>query len=168
MNKLARLSDNAEQVAITWGSRKIAAILCRTGRRVLKIKIEPGGQVTVFAPADASYEAIAVRCGRKGQWVFRELDRMLAEPAFTPCRCYLSGETHFFMGRPYRLAVEQSAQPFVRIDGARLIICVREPDDVTHCRPALTAFYALEARSLFPSRLSTVFSPFETKGLNRP
>jgi len=168
MSKLAKLSNSREQIAITWGSRKIVAILCRTDRRVLKIKIEPGGQVTVLAPAGASHEAIALRCRRKGQWLFGELDRILAEPAFTPGRCYLSGETHFFMGRPYRLAVERAAEPFVRIDGSRLIIGVREPGDVTHCRRALTAFYALEARSLFPSRLNAMFSPFERRGLKRP
>lgn len=168
MSTLARLSDSAEQVAIAWGSREIAAKLCRTSRRVLKIEIEPGGQVTVFAPIDASYEAIAVRCRRKGQWIFRELDRMSAGPVFTPDRCYLSGETHLLMGRPYRLAVERSAKPFVRVDGARLIIGARDPSDVAHCRRLLTAFYSLEARSQFPLRLTTVIPPFERRGLKRP
>lgn len=168
MSKLARHSDVVEEVAIAWGSREIAAKLCRTDRRVLKIEVEPGGRVTVFAPRDASHEVIAVRCRRKGQWVFRELDRMLAEPAFTPERCYLSGETHFFVGRPYRLAVERSAEPFVRIDGARLVIGAREPNDVAHCRRVLTAFYAIEARSLFPNRLNAVLPPYERKGLQRP
>jgi predicted metal-dependent hydrolase len=168
MSRLARLSGHVEQIAIIWGSREVAATLCRTDRRVLKIAIEPDGQVTVFAPIDASYEAIAVRCQRRGKWVFGELDRMSAEPAFTPSRCFLSGETHLFAGRPYRLAVEQSARPFVRIDGARLIIGAREPKDTGHCRRLLTAFYALEARSLFPARLSLMLPPFERKGLHRP
>lgn len=168
MSKLARQIDVAEQVSIAWGSREIAAKLCRTDRRVLKMEIEPGGRVTVFAPNDASHEVIVVRCRRKGSWVFRELDRMLAEPAFTPQRCYLSGETHFFVGRPYRLAVERSADPLVRIDDSRLIIGAREPNDVVHCRRLLTAFYAIEARSLFPERLSAVLPPFERKGLQRP
>jgi len=168
MSKQAKHFDVAEELAITWGSRAIAANLCRTDRRVLKIQIEPGGQVTVFAPSDASYEAIAVRCRRKGPWIFRELDRVLAEPTFTPERCYLSGETHLFVGKPYRLEVERSADPFVRIDGARLVIGAREPSDAAHCRRLLTAFYAIEARSLFPDRLSAVLPPFERKGLRRP
>jgi len=168
MSKLARQIDVAEQVAIAWGSREIAAKLCRTDRRVLKIEIEPSGQVTVFAPSDAPSEAITLRCQRKAPWVFRELDRMQAGPAFTPERRYLSGETHLFAGRPYRLAVERSDDPFVRIDGARLIIGAREPNNVAHCRQLLTAFYAIEARSLFPERLSAVVSPFERRGLKRP
>src|SRR5262245_57326966 len=106
MSKQARHFDTAEQVTIAWGSREIAASLCRTNRRVLRIEIEPSGRVTVFAPNDASSEAIAVRCRRKGPWIFRELDRLSAEPASTPYRCYVSGETHLFMGRAYRLAVE--------------------------------------------------------------
>jgi predicted metal-dependent hydrolase len=168
VSRLARHSDITEQIAIVCGSREIAATLCRTDRRVLKIEIEPSGRVTVFAPNDASHEAIEVRCRRKGPWVFRELDRLSAEPAFTPDRRYLSGETHLFMGRAYRLAVERSAEPFVRIDGSRLVVGAREPTDVAHCRRLLTAFYKLEARSLFPSRLSVVFPPFERRGLRRP
>jgi predicted metal-dependent hydrolase len=168
MSKFAGHFDVAEQVSIAWGSREIAAKLCRTDRRVLKIEIEPGGRVTVFAPNDASCKVIAVRCRRKGSWVFRELDRLSAEPTFTPDRCYLSGETHLFAGRPYRLAVERSADPFVRINGARLIIGAREPTDIAHCRRLLTAFYAIEARSLFSGRLSAMLSPFERRGLKRP
>jgi predicted metal-dependent hydrolase len=168
MNKLGRPFDTSEQVTITWGSREIAANLRRTGRRILKIEIEPGGRVTVFAPIDASYETIAARCRRKGPWIFRELNRISAEPVFTPDRCYLSGETHLFAGRFYRLAVERSAEPFVRVDGTRLIIGAREPSDVAHCRGLLTAFFSMEARSLFPLRLKAVLPPFERRGLKRP
>ncbi len=168
MSKLARHFGEAEQIAISWGSRQIAAKLCRTDRRVLKIEIAPSGQVTVFAPSDAPSEVIALRCRRKGPWVFRELDRMQTGPAFTPERRYLSGETHLFAGRPYRLAVERSADPFVRIDGARLIIGAREPNDIAHCRRLLTAFYAIGARSVFPSRLTAMLPPFERRGLKRP
>jgi predicted metal-dependent hydrolase len=168
MRKLARIADGAEQIAISWGSREIVAKLYRTGRRVLKIEIEPRGRVTVFAPIDASCEDIAARCRRKGKWVFRELDRILAGPALTPGRYYLSGETHLFLGRPYRLAIESSAEAFVRIDGAHLIIGARNPEDVSHCRQLLTAFYATEAKALFPLRLSAVLPPFERRGLKRP
>lgn len=168
MSKLATHAVSSERVAIAWGSREIMAKLCRTSRRVLKIEIEPGGRVTVFAPNDASHEAIAVRCRRKGPWVFRELDRLSAEPADTPDRCYISGETHFFIGKAYRLAVERSAEPYVQIDGARLIIGARDPTDAAQCRRLLTAFYALEARSLFPARLKAVLPPLERKGLKRP
>jgi predicted metal-dependent hydrolase len=137
-------------------------------RRVLKIEIEPGGRVTVFAPSDVPSEAIALRCRRKGPWVFRELDRMQTASAFTSERCYLSGETHLFAGRPYRLAVERSADPFVRIDDARPIISAREPNDVAPCRRLLTAFYATEARSVFLRRLTAMLPPFERRGLKRP
>ena len=168
MSMLAKHLDTAEQVTIVCGSREIAAALCRTNRRVLKIEIAPNGDVTVFAPSDASHEAIAGRCRQKGAWIFRELDRLSAAPAFTPDRCYLSGETHLFLGRAYRLAVTRSAEPFVRVDGSRLVVGARDPTDVVHCRRVLAAFYKLEARSLFPDRLSVVFPPFERRGLRRP
>jgi predicted metal-dependent hydrolase len=168
VTRSARQSDGTDQVAITWGSRQIAATLCRTERRVLKIQIEPAGTVTVFAPADATLDAIGRRCRRKGAWIFRELDRLEGEPTYTPERRFLSGETHLFAGRPYRLAVVQSSEPFVRIDGARLVIGAREPTDIVHCRRLLSAFYSIEARSIFPNRLDAMLPPFQRKGLARP
>jgi predicted metal-dependent hydrolase len=167
MSKI-RNFDAAEEVAISWGSRQVAAKLFRTNRRVLKIEIEPTGGVKVFAPKDASCETIAVRCRRKGPWVFRVLDRLSVEPKLTPDRHYLSGETHLFVGRAYRLSVERSAEPFVRIDGERLIIGAREPNDVAHCKRLLTAFYTVEARSLFSERLGAILPPFQRRGLKRP
>lgn len=168
MINLARHVEVAEQITIAWSSRKIVATLCRTDRRILKIEIGPDGRIAVLAPRDAPIETIEVRCRRKGSWIFRNLDRILSQPAFTPERCYLSGETHFFAGSPYRLAIERSPNSFVRIDGARLIIGVRKPNDAAHCRRLLTAFYAIKARSLFPDRLSAMLPPFERKGLQRP
>ena len=41
MTKSEKHFDVAKQVAIAWGSREIAANLCRTDRRVLKLEIEP-------------------------------------------------------------------------------------------------------------------------------
>jgi predicted metal-dependent hydrolase len=168
MRKLTGHLVEAEKLSIFWGTREIAVKLCRTDRRVLKINIEPSGQVTVFAPIDATYEAIAIRCQRKAARIFRELERIKAGPAFTPERHYLSGETHLVAGRPYRLEVETSANPFVRIDGSRLIIGEREPNDIAHRRRLLTSFYEIEAHSVFPNRLTAMLPPFERRGLKRP
>jgi len=161
-------ADCFERVIVAWGAREVSAVLHRTERRKLRIEVRPGGCVNVFVPRDAPYEDVAARCRRKANWIFRELDRISGEPPFTPDRYYLSGETHFLAGRPYRLSIEWSTQSLVRIDGSRLIIGARDPNDAAHCRRILTAFYVLEARSLFPARLDAVFPPFERRGLKRP
>lgn len=162
------ISAVSTQIVISWGARRIEAKLVRTDRRVLKIDVEPGGRVTVLAPRDAAQAEVVARCQRKSGWIFRQLDKAAGEPAFTPERCYVSGETHLFFGRPYRLEIVRSAEHFARTDGPRILIGVREPNNAAQCRRVLAAFYSLEARALFATRLSAVFPPFERRGLRRP
>lgn len=122
----------------------------------------------MHAPGDADIDEIARRATQKGSWIFRELDLISARPASTPARRYVSGETHLLLGRQYRLQIEKADEAYVRCDGGRMIVMARDPDDQAHCRRLIKAFYALNARSVFPERLSVQMAAFERKGLRRP
>ncbi|MBX4887988.1 M48 family metallopeptidase [Rhizobium bangladeshense] len=162
-----RLSSH-EQIEIGWGERRTLAHLRRTERRVLRIEVQPSGDVVVFAPFGEPIDAIRDRLRRKGAWIFRELDRISGSPVTTPERRMVSGETHMFLGRQYRLSIEQSDDASVRVEGARLHILARRTDDPAHCRRLLTAFYALTARTVFRERLDAVMPPFARRGLEKP
>jgi len=122
-----------EQIDIAWGSRRASASLHRTQRRMLKISVEPSGDIHVYAPAGEAIEAVKSRVERKGPWIFRQIDRIEAQPR-TPARSFLSGETHLLLGRPYRLSVERSQNSAVRVDGERLIMRVPDPADASACK----------------------------------
>ncbi|MGV0820926.1 M48 family metallopeptidase [Martelella sp. AMO21009] len=158
----------AEQIEICWGERRVTAELTRTVRRALRIDVRPTGEVTVFAPVGERIEEIRTRAHRKGAWIFAQIDTIAQRPKVTPERRYISGETHLLLGRQYRLSVEESDDPHVRIDGGRLVIAARTPDDPPHCRRLLQAFYRLRAREVFRQRFDIVLEPFVRRGLRRP
>jgi predicted metal-dependent hydrolase len=83
-------------------------------------------------------------------------------------RHFVSGETHLLLGRQYRLSIEESDDPQVRVDGGRLNLLVRRMDDQAHCRRLLTAFYAMTARSVFSERLDVLVPAFARRGLRKP
>jgi predicted metal-dependent hydrolase len=161
-------SAGKEKVEITWGERQVVADLRRTNRRVLRIDVQPFGRVLVFAPSDGDLEGIRERVQRKGAWIFRELDRIAAWPARTPARQYLSGETHLFLGKQYRLAVDQTDEPRVFIEGARLNIFAANTEDKACCADLLRAFYTAMARHVFHERLDAMSPPFIRKGMQKP
>ena len=136
-------SERADSIVLQWGSRSVAARLRLSGRRVLKIEIDPEGVVTVHAPDGTDVGEIARRAAQKGSWIFRELDVIAARPANTPHRRYVSGETHLFLGRQYRLQIEKADEAHVRCEGGRMIVTARDPDDQAHCGKLIKAFYAL-------------------------
>lgn len=161
-------SQSAEQIEICWGERRITAELTRTVRRALRIDVRPTGEVTVFAPVGEGIEQIRTRAHRKGAWIFAQIDTIAQRPKVTPERRYISGETHVLLGRQYRLSVEKSDDPHVRIDGGRMVIAARTPDDQPHCRRLLQTFYRMRAREVLRQRFEIMLEPFIRKGLRRP
>jgi predicted metal-dependent hydrolase len=165
---MAMALPTAEQIEICWGERRVTAELTRTVRRALRIDVRPTGEVTVFAPVGEGIEEIRTRAHRKGAWIFAQIDTIAQRPKVTPERRYISGESHLLLGRQYRLSVEESEDPHVRIDGGRMVIAARAPDDQPHCRRLLQAFYRLRAREVLRQRFDIVLEPFVRKGLRRP
>lgn len=162
-----RASD-LEQIEVGLGGRRTLAALRRTHRRVLRIEVQPSGEVVVTAPSGEDFGEIQARVKRKGSWVFQEIDRITNRPSVTPERRFISGETHFLLGKQYRLSMEQSDDPQVRIEGTRLNILARRLDDQAHYRRLLIAFYTITARHVFAERLDAVIPPFIRKGLKKP
>jgi predicted metal-dependent hydrolase len=157
-----------EQIEINWGGRRVIADLLRTEKRALRIDVRPTGEVAVFAPVGEELGEIRARAQRKGEWVFAQIDTIARRPSVTPKRMLVSGETHLLLGRQYRLSIEQSDAPHVRLEGGRLVIAARSTEDRSHCRRLLEGFYALKAREEFRVRLEIVMPPFVRKGLKRP
>ena len=168
MKALSPMTAGSQQIEISWGERRVIAELRRTDRRVLRIEVRPSGDVLVRAPSDEALCKIQDRANKKGSWIFQAIDRIAARPSVTPERRFVSGETHLLLGRQYRLAIEQSIDPQVRIEGSRLNIFARRVDDQAHCRRLLSAFYTTTARAVFAERLDAVIPPFVRKGLRKP
>ncbi len=161
-------SSTAEKIEICWGERRVTAELSRTLRRALRIDVRPTGEVVVFAPVGEELDEIRTRAHRKGAWIFAQIDTIAQRPKVTPERRYISGETHLLLGRQYRLSVEESDDPHVRIDGGRMVIAARAQDDQPHCRRLLQAFYRLKAREVLRQRFDIILEPFVRRGLRRP
>lgn len=157
-----------EQIEICWGGRRISAELFRTDRRALRIIVRPTGEVAIFAPVGEELEKIQSRARRKASWIFTQIDTIAQRPNVTPKRRFVSGETHLLLGRQYRLSLERSDNPHVRIENARLVISVQSTDDQVQCRCLLQKFYSLQAREVFRQRFDIAAEPFIRKGLKQP
>lgn len=157
-----------EHIDISWGRRRVTAELARTDRRALRIDVRSDGEVAVYAPVGEDIDEIRARAGRKSAWIFAQIDKVEQRPNATPERRFISGETHLYLGRQYRLSIEQSKDPNVRLEGARLVIGARSVDDQPHCRRILQTFYTLRAREVFPQRFAVIAEPFIRKGLRHP
>ena len=162
------MTDESAELTVPWGDGSLRFSLVRSTRKTLRITVAPDGSICAYAPAEADEDEVCRRVARRGGWINRQLQRFDQWRPRTPPRQYLSGETHLFLGRQYRLLVTSEGAPNVRIDGDRLILAVRENGSFVHRRTLLQHWYTLQSHQVFPERLSVAVPPFLRLGIAKP
>ncbi len=91
--------------AIQFGSRTIDFRLEYSHRKSLGITVTPEMEVLVKAPTDTTIEKVKEKIRKKAPWIIKQQSFFLSFQPKTPQRKYVSGETHLYLGRQYRLKV---------------------------------------------------------------
>ena len=102
---------------IDFGTRKIAYNLYREDRKRLRIVVAPELTVDVFAPEVADEEEIHTAVMKKAAWIARKLDALERYHPLPVPKKYISGETLVYLGRQYRLKVEQGYRQPAKLAG---------------------------------------------------
>lgn len=119
------------------------------------IHVHPNGLVRVSAPDSATTAGIERALLKRARWIKNRVDLARRNNSFALPREYISGETHFYLGRRYRLKVEkkQKGRGEVRLSGG--VICVKTPSmSSTKVRDLLDSWYRERATDYFCRRLS--------------
>ena len=94
--------------SIFFGSKQIDFRLQYSNRKSLGITVTPDLKVLVKAPIDASLEKVKEKLKKKAAWIIRQQSFFLSFHPKTPARKFISGETHLYLGRQYRLKILKS------------------------------------------------------------
>lgn len=93
------------KASIQFGSRTIDFRLEYSDRKSLGITVTPEMEVLVKAPTDTTIEKVKEKIRKKAPWIIKQQSFFLSFQPKTPQRKYVSGETHLYLGRQYRLKV---------------------------------------------------------------
>ena len=126
--------------------------------RVL-IKVHPDCRVVVQAPHSASTSQVAQAVKKRSRWIYQQLRKFRELNAYITPRRYLSGESHYYLGKQYLLKViEAPNQPQqVKLLRGRLEVYVRQkrPQNV---QALLNQWYKLRAKEVFAKRLNSMLT----------
>jgi len=92
---------------VQWGRTKIRYSYEYTDRKTLAIHVHPDLRVSVDAPYGTELEKIKEKIKKRGSWIrkaWRDFELYLPKQ---PQRLYISGESHRYLGRQYRLKVRK-------------------------------------------------------------
>lgn len=138
-----------ESHEVAFGKRRIAFLLKRTGRRTLGITVRPDASVLVTAPSSAAVDRVRSRVKARAPWIVRQQEYFYGFRPPIPPRRYVSGETHRFLGRQYRLKVVEGPGGHARLKGKFIVVETLHKDDRGNVRQIVESWYLVRARERF-------------------
>lgn len=116
----------------------------------------PDGRVRVAAPERLDDEAVRLAIVTRLSWIRRQ-QRGFAEQVRESVREMVTGESHYFRGRRYRLnVIEQNIRPSVRIAGVRTLeLHVPSGTDTLYRRNVLERWHREQLYKAIPDLIET-------------
>ena len=120
--------------SINFGSRTIDFRLEYSDRKSLGITVTPEMEVLVKAPTDTTIEKVKEKIRKKAPWIIKQQSFFLSFQPKTPNRKYISGETHLYLGRQYRLIIDKGELIMDNEDAVKIkngLLVVKAKDQAT-------------------------------------
>lgn len=156
------------QNSFVYGKKRFDYALTRRGRKTLSISVLPDMTIEVVAPHDATSEAIDEKVRRRAGWIIRQLRYFAEFQPRTPARKYVSGESHLYLGRRYRLKVVQSAQQQVKLKRGFIEVHTHRPSRTDLVAAQLADWYRARAVEQFKARLEACIQKFHDRAVVTP
>ncbi|HEY6332988.1 MAG TPA: SprT family zinc-dependent metalloprotease [Blastocatellia bacterium] len=142
-------STESRICSVAFGQHTIEFRLKYARRKTLGISVCPDLSVEVTAPVGRTIEEITPRVRKRAAWILRQQEYFRAFLPPTPPRRYVSGETHRYLGRQYRLKVRQGRRESVKLNGGFIEITARNKSDSGRVRELLDGWFLAHARIRF-------------------
>ena len=154
--------------SIRYGEQVVAFELTYSRRKTMQIAVYPEGKVFVKAPEGTPLEKVKMHVRRRSRWIKKQLEYFRQFEPRTPPRRYISGETHFYLGKRYRLKVIESDDSSVKMSCGFLRISVKEIENPSTVKKQLDRWYFEKAVQHFSASFDRCWPIFEKQGLLRP
>jgi predicted metal-dependent hydrolase len=145
---------NRDGLHIPYGEGEIAFRLERRHRKTLAISVNPDASVEVVAPMDATLDKVLEKVRKRAFWIQRQQRFFTQFRPRTPERQYVSGETHLYLGRQYKLKVIADIQQQVKLYRGRLVVQSLRPKQADRTRGLVEQWYRERAQAKFRERLA--------------
>ncbi|MDZ4063704.1 MAG: SprT family zinc-dependent metalloprotease [Coriobacteriia bacterium] len=154
---------------ISYGAKRIAFEVLQSDRRTLEIAVNPDGTVVVVAPVGAVYEDVCARVVKRARWIARQQAYFEQFSPRTPVRRFVSGESHLYAGRRYRLRVSLADTDSVKMTGGRIEVRVSGEVSSERVEALTREWYSMRARERLTERFDECWERFGARcGTEKP
>ena len=136
-------------------------------RKTLSISVHPDLSVIVRAPENTKLEDVEKKVYHRAKWILNQQRRFEIFLPDVPPRKYVSGESHRFLGRQYRLKVIKSDAEYLKLTRQFLEIYTQDASP-SNVREKVEEWYRNQASQIFQDRLTTCYSKLSREKIPFP
>lgn len=154
--------------SVQYGGTVISYEVSYAARQTLAIEVHPDLRVTVRAPEGSEPEAIRQKVKKRVPWILRQQRQFETYLPKLPPRQYVSGETHRYLGRQYRLKISQGEAEGVKLTTGFFLITLPDKSDTERVKTLLLDWYRQQAERVFRERLDACLTKLRFLQLAKP
>lgn len=153
---------------VVFGKETIHFTLKFSQRKTLAIDVNPDLSVTVTSPLGKELDLIKSKVHKRASWILKQQEYFKEFlPSILP-RQFESGETHYYLGRQYRLKVVESQEDQVKLKGQYIYVFVADKQDKKKIERLFNSWLIARARSKFQQLLQKSCERFKRYELALP
>lgn len=154
-----------QHVHIQYGKRTIAFSVEYSSRKTLALYVHPSQAVEVRAPNGTPLRDIEQRVRKRAAWIVQQQRYFAACAPVLPPRRYVNGETHWYLGRQYRLRVESAERGSVVLRSGWLHVLHPNAANKNAIAQQLGQWYRQRAQLKFAELLQQCLPRFAPYGI---
>lgn len=95
------------QIEYKYGKKTIVADIKYSNRKTIGLRVFPEGHIEITAPINSEFVDVIEKVKKKSKWILDQQKTFELYKPFTTERKFISGETHRYLGRQYKLIIEK-------------------------------------------------------------
>lgn len=157
--QLANSSESNDKLGFYYSDERIEfdRVALKSPAKKVRIKVRPDCSIVVAAPEHAPDNEVVDAVKKRARWIYQQVRQFRKQLQHVTPRQYVSGESHYYLGKQYMLKVrsEPSEAVGVKLLRGQLQVDVRQKSPET-VKAALDNWYKVRAKEVFHKRLDAV------------
>ena len=151
-----------------YGDSEINVIVELRKRKHFSLIVYPDLRVVARVPLKSKPEKVCSIIQKKLRWISKKIEYFNElEPIFPP-REFVSGETHYYLGRPYRLKIQEGIKVEIELIDSFIEIRLLLPEDNKKIKKIMLEWYKIRAKELLLKRIEKYLPDFLELGAAKP
>ncbi|WP_407354733.1 M48 family metallopeptidase [Methanolobus sp. WCC5] len=157
-----------EKRSFIYGQKTIEYQLLYARRKTLEIAVHPDTTIIVKAPVDSDVSLIEKKMHKRARWILKQVDYFRQFTPKTPERLYISGETHLYLGKQYRLKVTSGQKNSVKLSGGVFHVSCQDEPGPEVVKKLMKKWYIEKANIQFSESFDRCWPKFSSLGFGKP